>query len=57
MGINWSMEVISWVILWQCHEMPTYVWYLTDFTNAAYGVLIFLIFVFKKNVWVQLKKR
>ncbi|XP_022917469.1 G-protein coupled receptor Mth2-like isoform X3 [Onthophagus taurus] len=57
MGVNWSMEVISWLVQWQSNNVPTYIWYITDFCNAMYGVLIFFIFVFKKNIWIMLKKR
>lgn len=57
MGINWIMELISWVFDKLVHNTPPFVWYLTDFTNAMYGVLIFVIFVFKKKIWQSLKKR
>lgn len=57
MGVNWSMEVISWLVNWQASSFPTAIWYLTDFANAAYGVFIFFIFVFKRKIWIQLKKR
>lgn len=57
MGINWSMEIISWVINWLIVRVPNEAWYFTDFLNAAYGVFIFFIFVFKKSIWKLLKKR
>ncbi|XP_018567315.1 probable G-protein coupled receptor Mth-like 10 isoform X2 [Anoplophora glabripennis] len=57
MGINWTMEVISWAIEWRTKDIPSYIWYLTDFCNAMYGVFIFFIFVFKKKIWRSLKKR
>ncbi|KAJ8952185.1 hypothetical protein NQ318_022635 [Aromia moschata] len=58
MGINWSMEIISWAIIWKMGtSVPHYIWYLTDFCNAMYGVFIFFIFVFKKKIWRSLKKR
>ncbi|CAH1179454.1 unnamed protein product [Phaedon cochleariae] len=57
MGINWSMELISWVVTWKINKSPTWIWYLTDFTNAIYGVVIFFLFVFKKKIWRSLKKR
>ncbi|XP_050447943.1 G-protein coupled receptor Mth2-like isoform X3 [Cataglyphis hispanica] len=31
MGINWSMEIVSWLF---DKSVPTYIWYLTDLTNA-----------------------
>ncbi|KAF2885030.1 hypothetical protein ILUMI_21146 [Ignelater luminosus] len=57
MGINWSMEIISWVVNLTIVRVPIEAWYFTDFLNAAYGVFIFFIFVFKKNIWRLLKKR
>lgn len=57
MGVNWSMEIISWGVNFKEQEIPPYIWYLTDFCNATYGVFIFFIFVFKKNIWKQLKRR
>ncbi|XP_033311815.1 G-protein coupled receptor Mth2-like isoform X2 [Bombus bifarius] len=53
MGINWSMEIISWL----CNNSPAYIWYLTDLTNTLQGVLIFLIFVWKDKVKRLLLKR
>ncbi|XP_045461965.1 G-protein coupled receptor Mth2-like isoform X6 [Harmonia axyridis] len=52
MGVNWSMEIISWAV-----TLPQYFWYLSDICNALYGVIIFFIFVFKRNIWKQLKRR
>ncbi|XP_012265831.2 G-protein coupled receptor Mth2-like isoform X1 [Athalia rosae] len=52
MGISWSTEVISWA--W---ESPQYIWYVTDMVNALQGLLIFFIFVWKKKIWLSLKKR
>ncbi|CAG9856139.1 unnamed protein product [Phyllotreta striolata] len=57
MGVNWTMELVSWAVDWKVKETPTFVWYLTDFTNAMYGLLIFMIFVFKKKIWKSLQKR
>ncbi|KAF5288085.1 hypothetical protein FQR65_LT12135 [Abscondita terminalis] len=57
MGVNWSMEIISWLVDWRIGDIPPAVWYLTDFCNALYGVFIFFIFVFKPNIWKLLKKR
>ncbi|XP_015436131.1 PREDICTED: G-protein coupled receptor Mth2-like [Dufourea novaeangliae] len=53
MGINWSMEIISWL----CNNSPTYIWYLTDLTNTLQGVIIFLIFVWKEKIRRLLLKR
>ncbi|KAF2899562.1 hypothetical protein ILUMI_06612 [Ignelater luminosus] len=57
MGINWSMEIISWAVDWQVEHVPAAVWYLTDLCNALYGVFIFFIFVFKRSIWNLLQKR
>lgn len=58
MGVNWSMEIVSWAVIWaNNNETPDEIWYLTDFCNALYGVFIFFIFVFKKKTWNSLKKR
>ncbi|XP_068899219.1 G-protein coupled receptor Mth2-like isoform X7 [Tenebrio molitor] len=56
MGVNWSMEIISWAVIWS-GKAPDAIWYLTDFCNAIYGVFIFFIFVFKRSIWKLLKKR
>ncbi|CAK9798341.1 G-protein coupled receptor Mth2 [Anthophora quadrimaculata] len=53
MGINWSMEIISWL----CNNSPAYIWYLTDLTNTLQGVIIFLIFVWKGKIRRLLVKK
>ncbi|XP_076682631.1 G-protein coupled receptor Mth2 isoform X3 [Andrena cerasifolii] len=53
MGINWSMEIISWLF----NNSPKYLWYLTDLTNTLQGVIIFLIFVWKGKIRLLLLKR
>ncbi|KAK5639903.1 hypothetical protein RI129_010714 [Pyrocoelia pectoralis] len=57
MGVNWAMEIISWVVNWQVVGVPKSVWYITDFCNALYGMFIFFVFVFKKSTWELLKQR
>lgn len=57
MGVNWAMEIVSWIVDWQIGRVPPPVWYLTDFCNALYGVFVFFIFVFKRNIWKLLKRR
>ncbi|XP_076263809.1 putative G-protein coupled receptor Mth-like 10 isoform X12 [Rhynchophorus ferrugineus] len=57
MGVNWTMEVISWLVNWQTTDKYTYIWYITDFINAVYGGVIFFIFVFKRKIWKMLQKR
>ncbi|XP_050447946.1 G-protein coupled receptor Mth2-like isoform X6 [Cataglyphis hispanica] len=54
MGINWSMEIVSWLF---DKSVPTYIWYLTDLTNALQGLIIFIIFVWKEKIKRLLLKR
>ncbi|XP_071648680.1 G-protein coupled receptor Mth2-like isoform X1 [Temnothorax longispinosus] len=54
MGINWSMEIISWVFE---QNSPAYIWYLTDLTNTLQGLIIFIIFVWKEKIKRLLLKR
>ncbi|XP_020295646.1 G-protein coupled receptor Mth2-like isoform X8 [Pseudomyrmex gracilis] len=53
MGINWSMEIVSWLF----KSAPAYVWYLTDLTNTLQGLIIFIIFVWKEKIKRLLLKR
>lgn len=58
MGINWTMEFISFTVDWCLgHDKVTWIWYPTDFCNAIYGIFIFVLFVCKKAVWIKLKQR
>ncbi|XP_017770683.1 PREDICTED: G-protein coupled receptor Mth2-like isoform X2 [Nicrophorus vespilloides] len=57
LGINWTMEFISWLVNWTLNDTYKEIWYVTDFCNAIYGVIIFIIFVCKKSIWIMLKKR
>ncbi|KAJ8881599.1 hypothetical protein PR048_018085 [Dryococelus australis] len=52
MGVNWGMEVISFIV-----GGPQYLWYITDIGNTLQGVLIFLIFVWKDKIRRLLAKR
>ncbi|XP_011307422.1 uncharacterized protein [Fopius arisanus] len=54
MGINWSMEIISWLLN---KDTPQYVWYFTDLANTLQGVIIFIIFVWKDKIRRLLVKR
>ncbi|XP_011172428.2 G-protein coupled receptor Mth2 isoform X1 [Solenopsis invicta] len=53
MGINWSMEIISWLF----EKVPAYVWYISDLTNTLQGLIIFIIFVWKEKIKRLLLKR
>lgn len=52
MGISWLLEIIDTLLdnqqLWG---------YVSDAFNLLQGVLVFLIFVFKKKVFVSLQKK
>ncbi|XP_012254974.2 G-protein coupled receptor Mth2-like isoform X4 [Athalia rosae] len=52
MGINWSMEIISWLC-----QGPKSLWYITDMGNTLQGVIIFIIFVWKEKIKRLLIKR
>lgn len=54
MGVNWVMELIS---VLAADKDPTYTWILTDLANTLQGVLIFIIFVCKRQIWLLLVKR
>ncbi|XP_032664926.1 G-protein coupled receptor Mth2-like isoform X1 [Odontomachus brunneus] len=53
MGINWSMEILSWLF----DSKPPVVWYVTDLINSLQGLFIFIIFVWKDNIRNLLLKR
>ncbi|KAK5640089.1 hypothetical protein RI129_010900 [Pyrocoelia pectoralis] len=57
MGVNWTMDIIAWAVDWQVDRIPHAIWYVTEFCNAAFGLVIFLIFVCKKSIWNLLKRR
>lgn len=52
MGVNWSMEIISFLISPQSNFFL-----LTDICNSIQGVLIFVLFVMKRRVLRLIKKR
>lgn len=56
MGITWIMEIIA-VHAWVFNNPPRFIWYPTDMINALQGVIIFIIFVWKKRIRVLLLKR
>lgn len=56
MGVNWSIELISWALEYYTNA-PLWTFYATDFLNATYGVLIFILFVCNKKTLNKLQKR
>ena len=52
MGVSWLMEVISfWV------GRSAYIWIPTDIINICTGIVVFVLFVMKPNVWKMLKTK
>ncbi|XP_046402257.1 probable G-protein coupled receptor Mth-like 2 isoform X2 [Ischnura elegans] len=62
MGINWALEIISW---WLSrgedskHKgiLPKAIWCVSDVLNCFHGVFVFIVFVGKKKILVQLWKK
>ncbi|XP_071568666.1 uncharacterized protein [Temnothorax nylanderi] len=55
MGITWVMELIGWSI--NVDFVPAIVWFPISIINGLQGVIIFIIFVFRKKVKQLLLKR
>ncbi|XP_024888892.1 G-protein coupled receptor Mth2-like isoform X2 [Temnothorax curvispinosus] len=55
MGITWVMELIAWSI--NVDFVPAIVWSPINIINGLQGVIIFIIFVFRKKVKQLLLKR
>lgn len=55
MGINWSMEIISWME--KEKEYFKVVYFIFDLANALQGVIIFIIFVWKDKIKKSLLKK
>lgn len=53
MGINWSMEIISWLL----GDEPSWIFYITDIVNSLQGFTIFIIFVCKEKIKQLLLRR
>ncbi|CAH2048765.1 unnamed protein product, partial [Iphiclides podalirius] len=51
MGVNWILEVVSSL------KPQLQIWYFTDAYNLLIGLTIFIIFVCKRKINVQLKRR
>lgn len=54
MGINWSLEIISWLVK---DKYLDNVWLITDLANTLQGVIIFIIFVWKDKIKRLLLKK
>lgn len=48
MGVTWILDVISWAV-----GGPHYIWYFTDFINAAQGFFIFCVVGLQPQVSVD----
>lgn len=52
MGISWLLEILATV-----YKQDSLWWAISDIFNCLQGVMVFLIFVFKKKVWVAFQKK
>lgn len=52
MGIPWSFEILSKVF-----NNDWFIWHVLDEINALQGVMIFMIFVAKRKVLTNLRKK
>lgn len=52
MGIPWSFEILSRIF-----QNEWFIWHILDEINALQGVMIFIIFVAKRKVIANLKKK
>jgi G protein-coupled receptor Mth (Methuselah protein) len=52
MGISWLLEIVDTLL-----NNQQFWGYVSDGFNLLQGVLVFLIFVFKKKVFVSLQKK
>lgn len=52
MGVSWTLEVLATVF-----TSPAELWYFSDAFNILQGLLVFLIFVFKRKVWIAVRER
>ncbi|XP_061394957.1 G-protein coupled receptor Mth2-like [Musca vetustissima] len=54
MGISWIMDIISFCL--RNYKIADYCFFITDFCNAIQGVVIFILFVLKRNVLEAIRK-
>lgn len=52
MGVSWSLEVLATLF-----RSPAALWYISDGFNILQGLLVFLIFVFKRKVLTSIQER
>ena len=52
MGISWLLEILATIF----NSRPMW-WYISDFFNLLQGVLVCVIFVFKRKVFVAFQKK
>ncbi|XP_011307304.1 G-protein coupled receptor Mth2 isoform X2 [Fopius arisanus] len=53
MGINWSMDIIAWLL----KNQAQWIWHAADLLNSFQGIMIFVIFVWKDRIKRRLIKR
>ncbi|XP_073841149.1 G-protein coupled receptor Mth2-like [Musca autumnalis] len=54
MGISWTMDILSFCL--RNFDIAEYLFMITDFCNAIQGVLIFILFILKRNVIAEIRK-
>lgn len=54
MGITWVLELLSACFY---NRSRVFIWIISDSFNVLLGVLVFLIFVFKKRVWEEILQK
>lgn len=52
MGVSWLIEIVSTLV-----QGLDGFWYFSDAFNILQGVLVFIIFAFKKKVWKAIQQR
>lgn len=54
MGITWVLELLSACFY---NRNRVFLWIISDSFNVLLGVLVFLIFVFKRRVWEEILQK
>ncbi|XP_050093237.1 G-protein coupled receptor Mth2-like [Anopheles aquasalis] len=57
MGVLWSLEIISWLLIETNTPYPSWVIYVIDGVNCLAGIVIFFLFVWKQNIKKLLHQR
>ncbi|XP_046383439.1 G-protein coupled receptor Mth2-like [Ischnura elegans] len=57
MGVNWTMEIISWAAGNRGGMVLKSVWYFTDMCNSLQGLFIFIIFIIDSEFRLLIKEK